>query len=666
MGDFYRNFTVIKSFLKKSDREVILAKPIDYYKGYPEYFVVKIFDSPSEPRELIIHRQLAASYPSVIQIYDSWSDGVRFYMSIEYCEGGDLHKYFEASSGNLFPFPTILIYCYQLAETVGSMHYLKICHRDIKPLNIYIKNNFENFKLGDFGEAKPVLEDEGYHTITGTPFYMSPEQKKSLDDKVGLIVNPYRDDIWALGRTFMEIGLCRLCPEMYRMEIKEMHRFIEDEFRELGYDEDFITLIKKMMQSLENFQITSMQVMDELQRIYFKLLEKNDKKLEKSHVECASEEITYHNNPDLVFIDEENKESIVSYPTKTQKNEASSDYNLNQLKKVSVSSENSSSSIEIFHLHEDKFDYEIKNPFSGPIDFKGPSADFKVSLEKSQIKNAPPLNLGSPGTGKSAPSESSKPNINIPPFLPSYVPEASSPIKRPPNIPSPPILNRGNSGKPINQKKEDINSSNVKIDSDDSSKISRLSYQGQKNALGLLSNPNEDSKKISIHGRNSLPLNANENIEEQKSKNCSFCNKAIMRSSCEMPCKHLYHPNCIKEIYESKIIKMSKRSDEMLCYKCETKIPFHFFERCAFLEPSAKLNISLQLFSTTKFVCPNCHVELEFTILSKKFKACDKKCTNCKSNFCRFCLVQGGHRFFCDLLKNFKKGNVCIESFIKK
>ena len=683
MEDYYRNFTVFRTFLKKTDREVFLAKPFDHCEGYPEYYVVKVFNSPKEPRELTIHKQLASQYPSVLTIYDSWNDGQCFFMSIEYCEDGDLHKYFESSGGKLFPFATILIYCYQITETVWSMHQLKICHRDIKPLNIYIKNKFENFKLGDFGEAKPVLEEEGYHTITGTPYYMSPEQKKSLNNKVGLIVNPYRDDIWALARTFVEISLGRLCPEMYSMGIKQLHCFIEESFRGLKYDEDFVSLVKKMMLEMENFQITSEHVMRELQRIYFKLYDNNDKKVEESHVDYVNKEANNQCKPDLKSRDREDKD--LSSPQNLMGSEVGPEYKGSQPEKVSSSSEESSSFVDSYDENEQKFDYEIKNPF----EFKGHSHKLQTELKVSELKNIPilpPPILLKPQISKPAPAEPSKPNINIPPVktslrpeanspiklsvnIPPFTPEAKSAVKSPANIPNPPILNASNpsnTSKAIVPKKvEEVKSSGVKIDSEEFKKNPKPSNQPKNEANNRLSISHEESKKSSIPKRNSLPAESQVSIEERKSKLCSVCNISITRSSCEMPCKHSYHPNCIKQTYETKIQKMSNRSDELPCHVCKAKVPFNFFERCTFLEAPARLLIQLQIFSHTEFKCPNCKIETISRMLSNNLKARNKKCKQCESNFCTFCEVKGGHRFFCDLLRDLKKGRVRNEKFVE-
>ena len=84
------------------------------------------------------------------------------------------------------------------------MHSLGYVHRDIKPQNIFLKQN-ENgdltVKLGDFGSAHP-LNDDKTTNISGakgnqgvTVLYSAPEVHQGI---------PYgrKSDIWSIGRQF--------------------------------------------------------------------------------------------------------------------------------------------------------------------------------------------------------------------------------------------------------------------------------------------------------------------------------------------------------------------------------------------------------------------------------------------------------------------------------
>jgi len=84
---------------------------------------------------------------------------------------------------------------------IKYLHDRKIIHRDIKPLNILVRNG--NCKLADYGVAKQLADSlDVANTVTGSILYSAPEV---------LHANPEYSrpaDIWSLGVVLYE--LCRL------------------------------------------------------------------------------------------------------------------------------------------------------------------------------------------------------------------------------------------------------------------------------------------------------------------------------------------------------------------------------------------------------------------------------------------------------------------------
>ena len=146
------------------------------------------------------------------------------------------------------------------------MHEKKIAHRDIKPLNVYI-TDYQEFKLADFGEAKFVTQDEDYHTIRGTPFYMSPEIMHRLTDRVEEKTNPFRDDIWGLARTFIELALGKLFPSLVKLNYADLKNRINDEFHDKCYPIGFYDLIFEMMTENKNDYLSADKVLEKIDKL---------------------------------------------------------------------------------------------------------------------------------------------------------------------------------------------------------------------------------------------------------------------------------------------------------------------------------------------------------------------------------------------------------------
>src|SRR6185436_16030230 len=93
-------------------------------------------------------------------------------------------------------------YVLQACEAIAEAHMLGIVHRDLKPANIFVTRRADTsalVKVLDFGLSKVTKADSlepsltSANTVMGSPYYMSPEQVRSLKSIDA------RADIWALG-----------------------------------------------------------------------------------------------------------------------------------------------------------------------------------------------------------------------------------------------------------------------------------------------------------------------------------------------------------------------------------------------------------------------------------------------------------------------------------
>jgi len=146
-----------------------------------------------ELRERLMREAQAAgkmSHPNIVTIYDVGQEGDFQYIAMEYLEGYTLESYLRKKSELNYKIVAKIIM--QVCEALSYAHSKGIVHRDVKPANIMILDNFE-VKVMDFGIARfGVSSMTQAGTAMGTPHYISPEQLegKSADK---------RSDIFSLG-----------------------------------------------------------------------------------------------------------------------------------------------------------------------------------------------------------------------------------------------------------------------------------------------------------------------------------------------------------------------------------------------------------------------------------------------------------------------------------
>ena len=135
----------------------------------------------------------------------------------ELCEGGDMSKFIKHQMGYL-PEKKILKVFLQVCLGLRYLHKRRILHRDVKAMNIFLKKDME-VRIGDFGVAKVLIDDSVFtSTLTGTPFYLSPEvcQEMPYDSK---------SDVWALGCLLYE--MCAQTQPFKSQKYKALKRKIK-------------------------------------------------------------------------------------------------------------------------------------------------------------------------------------------------------------------------------------------------------------------------------------------------------------------------------------------------------------------------------------------------------------------------------------------------------
>jgi serine/threonine protein kinase len=174
-------------------------------------------------------------HPNIVRIYEMGCMSNRYYLSMEYIEGGTLlamiHGGKERNQKTKFnsnpeQFLKIMI---NISLAVDYAHHEKqpVVHRDLKPHNVLVDKS-NNPYVVDFGLAKEVESGDGATltgVVKGTPTYMAPEQAEGRNRDVDL-----RTDVYALGAILYEMLTGR--PPFLGESVPEILRKIATELPE--------------------------------------------------------------------------------------------------------------------------------------------------------------------------------------------------------------------------------------------------------------------------------------------------------------------------------------------------------------------------------------------------------------------------------------------------
>ena len=196
--DQMKRYEMVKQIGKGSYGKVYLMRD----KVTKELVVVKTIpikakDQKSKTSAMKEAKVLAMmKHPNIIAYLDSFFDQRGdFCIVLEYADGKDLQKYL-ANHGEVEERQVLQIFT-QLILGLDYIHSQNILHRDIKTANVFLFRK-GLVKLGDFGIAREVSNDELAHTLIGTPYFMCPELLRGQS-------YGFPADVWAAGCVLFEL-----------------------------------------------------------------------------------------------------------------------------------------------------------------------------------------------------------------------------------------------------------------------------------------------------------------------------------------------------------------------------------------------------------------------------------------------------------------------------
>lgn len=171
--------------------------------------IKKVLQDPRyKNRELDVMKQLV--HPNIVGLRDYFytegktSDGesVQRFLSVvmEYVPE-TVYKVLKSytKAGQFMPIALVRVYTYQMIRSMGYLHSLGICHRDIKPQNLLVNVRSHVLKLCDFGSAKRLFPGEASVSYICSRFYRAPELMLGATEYTCAI------DTWSMGCVLAEL-----------------------------------------------------------------------------------------------------------------------------------------------------------------------------------------------------------------------------------------------------------------------------------------------------------------------------------------------------------------------------------------------------------------------------------------------------------------------------
>jgi hypothetical protein len=204
-----------------------------------ETVALKVYYDKIAPKEEVLRSLLAMRHPDVVGLraVGVWSD--RCYEAMDYCAGESLAEHMPFSEADLRG------HLREIARGLRYLHDAGIIHRDIKPNNLFFRDEAcTNLVIGDFGVSS-MLEAPGRVRRTGTAaFFTLDYAAPELID--GKEVGP-KTDYYALGITLLHL-LAGASPfeGMDKNTILGCH-FRGNVPRNVGLSPRFATLMKGLL-----------------------------------------------------------------------------------------------------------------------------------------------------------------------------------------------------------------------------------------------------------------------------------------------------------------------------------------------------------------------------------------------------------------------------------
>ncbi|KAJ1516443.1 hypothetical protein HMI54_009374 [Coelomomyces lativittatus] len=141
-------------------------------------------------------------HPFIVQLYHAFETSTHFYLCLEYCAGGDIHRLLRKH--RTLSEPATRFFVMEIMVALEYLHFQGILYRDLKPENVLLHGT-GHIKLTDFDLS--CYQARSTHSLVGTEAYLAPEIVS------GELSQSWGVDGWTLG-IFMYECLFGITPFM--------------------------------------------------------------------------------------------------------------------------------------------------------------------------------------------------------------------------------------------------------------------------------------------------------------------------------------------------------------------------------------------------------------------------------------------------------------------
>jgi len=177
---------------KSSSGHTVAVKALDKTKMQ----ALKV--SPKQIQSEVDFMRECAGRKEFVQLYDFVEAPRRYYLILEYCDGGTLER--TAKEGSKLGDNQVARLMRQMLQGLAFLHAKNIIHRDVKPHNAFLVGQVSservNVKLGDFGIAARLQPGRLLRDKTGSLAFMAPEMHLLPSKSLGY---NHKVDMWAIG-----------------------------------------------------------------------------------------------------------------------------------------------------------------------------------------------------------------------------------------------------------------------------------------------------------------------------------------------------------------------------------------------------------------------------------------------------------------------------------